>query len=366
MAKLVKLPSLDIIHGFNGVLDFYYWKGIPVVRKWPYNPKSHHTDATIAAAEKFGLATKGYSKLAADQINAFKAEALDHTRTARDIYMTAAYGHLHRLIMAEFEDMLQSCADSLDNLEALLNALASVDTDRIIVDVASSVLPSGAATETTLATLATEAKLELARALLASIDGKDFATQTTLVALLAELELKADLTETQPISVASLPLPTGATIATKQDTMIASLQVIDDLQGALVSVGADTLKVTGEDQMFSFGDQWIEHTEMVVTEEGTNTLALSETPAATIRILTSITAINTVSDCPLTRLHLSTSSGVRHLKYRKNTPALESVNWNGWLPLIHGNQVKTAFGGCIQNDLLYLDAAGFEMSLAEA
>lgn len=43
-----------------------------------------------------------------------------------------------------------------------------------------------------------------------SIASEDFATQTTLAALLAELELKADLTETQPVSAAALPLPTGA------------------------------------------------------------------------------------------------------------------------------------------------------------
>lgn len=36
------------------------------------------------------------------------------------------------------------------------------------------------------------------------------ATQATLAALLTELQLKADLTETQPVSAASLPLPAGA------------------------------------------------------------------------------------------------------------------------------------------------------------
>jgi hypothetical protein len=42
------------------------------------------------------------------------------------------------------------------------------------------------ATEDTLATLATETKLEAVRALLASLDGKDYATQTTLAALLVD------------------------------------------------------------------------------------------------------------------------------------------------------------------------------------
>jgi hypothetical protein len=57
---------------------------------------------------------------------------------------------------------------------------------------------------------ATEQKQDSAITQLTSIAGKDFATQTTLAALLTELQLKADLTETQPVSAASLPLPAGA------------------------------------------------------------------------------------------------------------------------------------------------------------
>ena len=42
------------------------------------------------------------------------------------------------------------------------------------------------------------------------------ATQTDQQALLTELQLKADVTETQPVSAASLPLPTGASTEAKQ------------------------------------------------------------------------------------------------------------------------------------------------------
>lgn len=59
------------------------------------------------------------------------------------------------------------------------------------IDVVSSALPTGAATEATLATLLTEA----------TFAAEDFATQTTLAALLTELQGKADLTETQPVDV---------------------------------------------------------------------------------------------------------------------------------------------------------------------
>ena len=92
------------------------------------------------------------------------------------------------------------------------------------VDVTS--ITGDISTETTLAALnakvtaadttgkSTEAKQDAANALLTTISGLDYATQTTLAALLTELQLKADLTETQPVSAASLPLPADASTET--------------------------------------------------------------------------------------------------------------------------------------------------------
>jgi len=68
-----------------------------------------------------------------------------------------------------------------------------------------------------LNTLSTEAKLEQVRVLLSSLDGKDYSTQTTLASLLTELEKKADLTETQPVSI------TDVSTETKQDDIITAL-----------------------------------------------------------------------------------------------------------------------------------------------
>lgn len=120
--------------------------------------------------------------------------------------------------------VLDDILTALEKIDDLQNALDSVGTDELDVNVEESVLPTGAATETTLATLSTEAKLELVRLLLVSIDGKDFATQTTLASLLTELQAKADLSETQPISAAALPLPTGASTSAAQATALTELQ----------------------------------------------------------------------------------------------------------------------------------------------
>jgi hypothetical protein len=59
------------------------------------------------------------------------------------------------------------------------------------------------------------------------------ATQTTLASLLTELQGKADLVETQPVSAATLPLPTGAATAANQSTSNTSLSSIDTKTPAL-------------------------------------------------------------------------------------------------------------------------------------
>jgi ribosomal protein L7/L12 len=82
------------------------------------------------------------------------------------------------------------------------------------------------------------AELLLQKALLTSLDGKDFSTSakqdtviTSLANLLTELQAKADLTETQPVSAVALPLPTGAATEAKQDTAITALgNLLTELQ----------------------------------------------------------------------------------------------------------------------------------------
>lgn len=55
------------------------------------------------------------------------------------------------------------------------------------------------------------------------------ATQTTAAAILTELQLKADLSETQPVSAASLPLPTGASTEATLASLLTELQGKADL-----------------------------------------------------------------------------------------------------------------------------------------
>jgi len=147
MARLDALPSIDIIRGFKGILDFYLWKGLPCVRAWPAWRPARQTDASKAAALLFGAVIKAFSLTHGPVLDQLQLEATGTPRTPRDIYVSGVYGNLHEASMSDFLDLLTECRDFLSNLTALLNALDSIDTDELVVNVDQSVLPPAAATD---------------------------------------------------------------------------------------------------------------------------------------------------------------------------------------------------------------------------
>ena len=94
------------------------------------------------------------------------------------------------------------------------------------VSMATFPLPTGASTEVTLAALLAAAATETTLASLSTAVAKETtlaATNVALASLLTELQLKADLLETQPVSATALPLPTGAATDTAVTDMSAKL-----------------------------------------------------------------------------------------------------------------------------------------------
>lgn len=142
--------------------------------------------------------------------------------------------------------------------DAIATSTASIDTKtpaliagNVPVDVQVSVLPPDAATETTLALVAADT---------ASIAAVDFATETTLVgvasgvsnisaqlpAALGQLAMAASLSvaiasdqSTLPVSIATVPLPTGAATLAEQQAQTALLTTIDaDVDAIATSTAA--------------------------------------------------------------------------------------------------------------------------------
>lgn len=134
---------------------------------------------------------------------------------------------------------------------------------------------------------ATQTTLEAARVLLASIAAEDFATETTLAALLSELQAKADQGETQPVSLASVPLATGAATEAKQDAIVTAI-------GNIAAGGDATAanQVTGNASLDSIDTNIGDVADAAVTNPASSASAI----AALKGLMTLITSTNTKLD----------------------------------------------------------------------
>ena len=97
MAKLDRLPSLRIIRTLKGSLDFYVFRGIPCVRRWPRNQHAGFTDGSRRTHSYFRLATQLPSRYPPAIREALQAQAGGSQRTWRDVataaYYTSRYSH---------------------------------------------------------------------------------------------------------------------------------------------------------------------------------------------------------------------------------------------------------------------------------
>lgn len=132
------------------------------------------------------------------------------------------------------------------------------------------------ATQTTLA------------ALLTAFNAEDFASQTTLAALLTELQLKADLTETQPVSVASLPLPSGSATSANQAMEITELQ---DIEADVEAMSAKLPATIGQKAMAASLSVVIASDQAAIPVTSTSTPATVAGTITTTRLGVGLTAV---------------------------------------------------------------------------
>lgn len=121
------------------------------------------------------------------------------------------------------------------------------DIEGQLIDILGFLNAEDFASETTLATLATEAKLEAVRLLIASLDGKDFATQTTLNALLTAFNAEDFASEAKleavRLLIASLD---GKDFATQ--TTLAALNAKFGTLGQKASAGSAPVVLSTEQE----------------------------------------------------------------------------------------------------------------------
>lgn len=109
MAKIASLPSLQIISGFKGTIDFYVnhqtcdpefaGPGIPCARRWPRSPGHERSPAVMAQWEAFTLASQLWNTLSPEVQAAYVSQATNSGYTGRDLmqkgFLSGIYGHPH-------------------------------------------------------------------------------------------------------------------------------------------------------------------------------------------------------------------------------------------------------------------------------
>lgn len=86
MAKLTKLPGMNIISGFKGIIDFYVHDGIPCARAWPRSPGHTRAPAVMEAWKPFTWAASNWIHLTPEIQQAYNQMAVGTRLTGRDIF----------------------------------------------------------------------------------------------------------------------------------------------------------------------------------------------------------------------------------------------------------------------------------------
>lgn len=86
MAKIDKLPGIEIISSLKGKIDFYLWNGIAVARKWPRSPGHNRSPQVQAQWPAFSYTAKAWKELTPVIREAYEQMAVSTNMTGRDIF----------------------------------------------------------------------------------------------------------------------------------------------------------------------------------------------------------------------------------------------------------------------------------------
>lgn len=240
-----------------------------------------------------------------------------------------------------------------------------VDSDgHIHIDIETSGLPSGAATEATLAEINNRIGDESAPA--TGTVNKQLADAVTALQLIDDLRnaLASVATDQLRADIISSALPSGAATSAKQDTMITALQLIDDLRNALGSVATDLLRVESKD-----GDKLVGF-ESVVEEglsdtnlaTGTNTLDGTAVPTGKVWKITQAMVIYIGTAPSALQIRVPGLGGTIYLLDQRTITSGVAYMWSGEIYLQVGDYMQARVTGATAGDDLYLRYAGLQMN----
>lgn len=93
MARITGPFEPETIRAFRGVLDFYYWRGLHLVRSWPRKPVLPRSPAVQATAQEFKENVQALSDLPAPFRSQAMAAVAGTDWTWRDLWVSAVYGN---------------------------------------------------------------------------------------------------------------------------------------------------------------------------------------------------------------------------------------------------------------------------------
>jgi hypothetical protein len=96
MAKIAEMLGEKQIDGFRGVIDFYYYCGIPVARAWPKRPDRERTPAVRAGWASFSYASQEWNNLSDEVRRTYEELATGSALSGRDMFQRAYMSGLFR------------------------------------------------------------------------------------------------------------------------------------------------------------------------------------------------------------------------------------------------------------------------------
>jgi len=89
MGRLTRMPQEAIISGFRGVVDYYYYMGVPCFRAWPKSPGHRRAPAVEAQWAAFSYAAGEWNNLSPELRRAYEELATGSGLSGRDMFQRA-------------------------------------------------------------------------------------------------------------------------------------------------------------------------------------------------------------------------------------------------------------------------------------
>lgn len=90
------MPGQKIIDGFKGKIDFSYYMGLPVARKWPRSQGKSQTPASVAQWPMFTYVQQLRPQVSPFVIDAYTNLAQDCGLHKWDWFMRGYYGKIYK------------------------------------------------------------------------------------------------------------------------------------------------------------------------------------------------------------------------------------------------------------------------------